>query len=57
MKLYNVEQYYWDSINKTTKNTVTIAYQKPFVIARSIKRMHETDRTKNYPKGTFFKII
>lgn len=57
MKLYNVEQWYWDSINKTKRLIATISYQKPFCLARSIKRMHETDRTKNYPKGTYFKLV
>lgn len=57
MKLYNIEQWYRDSINKKDNLIATISYQQRFPLARSIKRMHETDRTKNYPKGTYFKLV
>lgn len=58
--LYNVVQYHQaegftiaDGRNKVVK-VATIAYQKPYPLARSIMNI---EKLKNNPKGTYFKLI
>lgn len=56
-KLMDLHMMYWNVVNGTVSWKQTLQTNVPFTIARNTKRMHETDRTKNYPKGTFFIIV
>lgn len=53
MKLYNVEEHYKDTITKKSRHVATNHWQKPYALAKSLKRLEEL---KNKPKGTYHKI-
>lgn len=52
--LYKVEVWYWNKIRKTRTHISTVAYSKPYSLAKSIKRLEDL---KNHPVGTYTKMV
>lgn len=48
-KLFNITEHYGK------RHVSTVEWQKPYALAKSIKRRCEID--PKYPKGTYFKLV
>lgn len=53
-KLHDVQQWFWNKLEKKRTHVKTIAWGKPYALCKSIKI---TEETKENPEGTYFKIV